>query len=58
MQEDYVVALVSRCGRCVKSTPKDREERENQAKHDAQNDAGNDGKIEGRMFALDPNVPG
>ena len=40
------------------SAPEDREERQKQTQDNAQNDAGHDGKIERRMFALDPNVAG
>lgn len=38
------------------SAPENREEREQQAKHNAHDDAGHDGKIERGMFALDANV--
>jgi len=57
-QEIWSVTFANRRGRCVRSAPKNREEREKQTEHDAKNDAGHDWKIKRGMPALDPNVAG
>ena len=57
-QEDLVRDLCEPLWRRVKSASEDREERQKQTKNNAEDDAGDDGKIERRMFALDPDVAG